>query len=156
SNFAPISIFGEGPLILAIRSSIPAETLDEFVAYAKANPGTINYASAGTGAIAHLATAKFAASAGIDIVEIPYPGGGPASTALLGGEVDMYFGNASELLPQADNPDIRLIAVGSAERMPALPDVPTIAETYDGFLGTSWNGFLAPAGTPQDIIDTVM
>src|SRR5690606_24152949 len=100
-NFAPISIFGEGPLILAIRSSLPVANLEEFIAYVRENPGTINYASAGTGAIAHLATAKFAALAELDMVEIPYPGGGPASTALFGGEVDMYFGNASELLPQA-------------------------------------------------------
>jgi tripartite-type tricarboxylate transporter receptor subunit TctC len=155
SSFAPVSILGTGPYILGIRSSLPPTNLEEFIAYAKENPGTINYASAGTGGNAHLTTAKFSASAEIDIVEIPYPGGGPASTAFAGGEVDMYFGNASEMMRLVDNPDIRLLAVSSPERMAALPDLPALAEVFENFRATSWNGFLAPAGTPQEIIDII-
>jgi tripartite-type tricarboxylate transporter receptor subunit TctC len=154
-DFTPVSIFGGGPYVLGVKASLPVATLSDFIAYAKSNPGKLNYASAGEGGIIHLITALFLSKAGLDIVHVPYKSGAPALAALMTGEIDMYFGNASELLQQASNERIRLLAVSADERLPQLPDLPTIAESYPGFRITSWNGFLAPAGTPQAIIDKV-
>jgi tripartite-type tricarboxylate transporter receptor subunit TctC len=151
-DFVPVSIFGAGPYILGIKPSLPVSTFQELIAYAKRNPGRLNYASAGSGGIIHLATALLASKAGIDVMHVPYKSGAPALNGLLTGEIDLYFGNASELLQQASGGRVRLLAVSSAARLPQLPDLPTIAEFYPGFLVTSWNGFLAPTGTPQDVI----
>lgn len=153
ADFAPISILGEGPLILGIRSSVPATNLEEFIAYAKANPDAIRYASAAIGGNVHLTAELFAERAGISVVQIPYSGGGPASVAFAGGEVEMYFGNALEMMQLVDNPDIRILAVSSIERMPALPDVPALSEVFGDFRASSWNGFLASAATPKEILD---
>jgi tripartite-type tricarboxylate transporter receptor subunit TctC len=152
-DLVPVSVFGAGPYILGVTSSLPARSLSEFVAYAKANPGKLNYGSAGTGGIVHLATALFASRAGIDMVHVPYRSGAPALSGLIAGEVDLYFGNGSELMQQASNPRIRLLATSATERLAQHPDMPTIAETYPGFRMTSWNGFLAPTGTPKPIVD---
>jgi tripartite-type tricarboxylate transporter receptor subunit TctC len=152
-DLVPVSVFGAGPYILGVTSSLPARSFQEFIAYAKANPGKLNYGSAGTGGIVHLATALFASCAGIDMVHVPYRSGAPALSGLIAGEVDLYFGNGSELMQQASNPRIRLLATSATQRLAQHPDMPTIAETYPGFRMTSWNGFLAPAGTPQPIVD---
>ena len=122
------------------------------IAYARNNPGKLNYASAGPGGIIHLTTALLAARAGIQMTHVPYKSGAPALNGLLTGEVDVYFGNASELLQQAASGRVRLLAVSSAARLKQLPDMPTIGEFYPGFLVTSWNGFFAPTGTPQPIV----
>ena len=151
-DFVPVSIFGAGPYVLGVRPSLPASTFQEFVAYARRNPGKLNYASAGPGGIIHLTTALLGARAGIDMVHVPYKSGAPALNGLLTGEIDVYFGNASELLQQASSGRVRLLAVSSAARLPQLPDMPTVSEFHPGFRVTSWNGFLAPAGTPQAII----
>jgi tripartite-type tricarboxylate transporter receptor subunit TctC len=151
-DFVPVGIFGAGPYILGVKSALPVSTLQEFIAYAKANPGTLNYASAGPGGIIHLTTALLAARAGIALAHVPYKAGAPALNGLLTGEIDVYFGNASELLQQAASGRVKLLAVSSAARLPQLPDMPTVGEFYPDFLVTSWNGFLAPAGTPQPII----
>jgi tripartite-type tricarboxylate transporter receptor subunit TctC len=151
-DFVPVSIFGAGPYILGVKPSLPASTFQEFIAYAKRNPGQLNYASAGPGGIIHLTTALLGARAGIDMVHIPYKSGAPALNGLLTGEIDVYFGNASELLQQASSGRVRLLAVSSVARLPQLPDMPTVGEFYPDFRVTSWNGFLAPAGTPQAII----
>jgi len=151
-DFVPVSIFGAGPYIFAIKPSLPASTFQELIAYAKRNPGKLNYASAGPGGIIHLTTALLAAQAGIDIAHVPYKSGAPALNGLLTGEIDVYFGNASELLQQASSGRVRLLAVSSAARLPQLPELPTVGEFFPGFRVTSWNGFLAPAGTPQPII----
>ena len=151
-DFVPVSIFGAGPYILGVKPSLPASTFQEFIAYAKSNPGKLNYASAGPGGIIHLTTALLGARAGIDMVHVPYKSGAPALNGLLTGEIDVYFGNASELLQQASSGRVRLLAVSSAARLPQLPDMPTVGEFYPGFRVTSWNGFLAPAGTPQAVI----
>jgi tripartite-type tricarboxylate transporter receptor subunit TctC len=115
-------------------------------------PASLNYASAGPGGIIHLTTALLASRAGLQMTHVPYKSGAPALNGLLTGEVDVYFGNASELLQQAASGRVRLLAVSSAARLKQLPDMPTIGESYPGFLVTSWNGFLAPAGTPQPIV----
>jgi tripartite-type tricarboxylate transporter receptor subunit TctC len=155
-DFVPVSIFGAGPYLLGIKSSLPAKTLREFVAYAKRNPGLLNYASAGHGGNVHLNTALFLARAGLDIVHVPYKSGAPAMSGLVAGEVEMYFGNASELIQHAASDRVRLLAVSTAQPLRQLPDVPTVAALYPGFDTSSWNGFFAPAGTPQAIIDLLV
>jgi len=151
-DFTPIAIFGAGPYVLGVKATLPVSTFQEFIAYAKANPGKLNYASAGPGAIIHLTTALLAARAGLRLTHVPYKAGAPALNGLLTGEIDVYFGNASELLQQVAGGRVKLLAVSSQTRLPRLPDLPTVSEFYPGFLVTSWNGFLAPAGTPPPII----
>jgi tripartite-type tricarboxylate transporter receptor subunit TctC len=150
-DFAPVSVFGTGPFVLAIASRIPAHTIAEFVAWGKAHP--LTYGSGGTGSLGHLAGALFLSRAGLDAVHVPFRGGGPAMTALIGGQVDMYFGNASEIVPAAGNSVIRILGVATETRMRQLPQVPTVSETYPDFALSSWNGFLVPAKTPREIVD---
>jgi tripartite-type tricarboxylate transporter receptor subunit TctC len=150
-DFAPVSIFGTGPFILGISSAIPARTLAEFVAYAKTRK--INYGSSGAGSVAHLAAALLASRAGFDAVHVPFRGSSQVTAALLGGQIDMFFGNASDLVPQAESGKLTILAVATPQRMRQLPNVPTIGETYRDFSLASWNGFLVPAKTPPQIID---
>jgi len=150
-DFAPVSIFGAGPFILGINSSIPAKTLAEFVAYAKTRK--INYGSSGAGSVAHLAAALLVARAGLDAVHIPFRGSGQVTAALLGGQIDMFFGNASDLVPHADSGKVTLLGVATPQRMKQLANVPTISETYPNMSLTSWNGFLVPAKTPREIVN---
>jgi tripartite-type tricarboxylate transporter receptor subunit TctC len=150
-DFTPVSIFGTGPFILAISTAIPAKSIPEFVAYAKGRQ--INYASGGVGSISHLSGALFVARAGLDAVHIPFRGGAPAMTALLGGQVEMYFGNAADIIPQVESGKARIIGVAADKRMKQLPDVPTVSETYPDFSLSAWNGFLVPSKTPRAIVD---
>jgi tripartite-type tricarboxylate transporter receptor subunit TctC len=152
-DFAPISIVGTNPFVLGVHGSVPATTLKEFVDYVKPRPGQLNYASAGAGTITHLTTALFLSLAGLQMTHVPYKGGAQASADLVAGQVQMYFGNPSELMPHVASGKIRLLAVSGAKRTPQLPDVPTIAESYPGFATGTWNGFLAPTGTPPAIIE---
>jgi len=150
-DFTPVSIFGTGPFILAIGAAIPAKTIPEFVAYARGH--SLNYGTGGIGSVSHLSSALFVARAGLNAVHVPFRGGGPALAAVLAGQVDMYFGNASEIIPQADNGAIRLIGVATDKRMKQLPNVPTVGETYPDFALSSWNGFLVPSKTPRAIVE---
>jgi tripartite-type tricarboxylate transporter receptor subunit TctC len=150
-DFAPVSVFGTGPFILGIHAGIPARTIAEFVAYAKTRK--INYGSSGSGSVAHLASALFATRAGFDALHIPFRGSSQVTAALLGGQIDMFFGNASDLVPQAESGKVSLLGVATPRRMRQLPNVPTISETYPGTSLESWNGFLVPAKTPKLIID---
>jgi tripartite-type tricarboxylate transporter receptor subunit TctC len=150
-DLVPVSVFGTGPFILAINAATPAKTMQEYVAWAKARKTT--YGSGGTGSIGHLSGALFVARSGVDSVHVPFKGGAPAVTALLGGQIDMYFGNASELIPQAETGKLRILGVATDKRMQQLADVPTISELFPNFSLNSWNGFLAPAKTPQAIVD---
>jgi tripartite-type tricarboxylate transporter receptor subunit TctC len=150
-DFTPVSIFGTGPFILAISSAIPAKTIPEFVEYAKSRK--LNYGSGGTGSVSHLSGALFVARAGLDAVHIPFRGGAPAMTALLGGQVEMYFGNAADIIPFVESGKARIIGVAADKRMKQLPDVPTVSETYPNFSLSAWNGFLVPAKTPRPIVD---
>jgi tripartite-type tricarboxylate transporter receptor subunit TctC len=152
-DFVPISIVGTNPFVLGVHASIPANNLKEFVEYVRARPGQLSYASGGAGSIGHLSAALFLARARLQMIHIPYKGGAPAVQDLVGGQVQMYFGNASELLQHAKSGRIKLLAVSSEKRAPQLPDVPAVAETYKGFRTITWNGFLAPAGTPKPVID---
>jgi len=154
-SFAPIGIFASLPFVLGINTSLPPRTLNDFIAYARARPGKLNYASAGVGGISHLVSTLFVKRAGIDALHVPYKSAAPATTALLAGEVDMYFGGAPEMLQHRDNDRIAILATSSAQRLPNLPDKPTIAELYPGFEVTTWLGFVAPRGTPREVIATM-
>ena len=153
-DFAPVSNIGTNPFVLGINKNVPANNLKEFVSYVKANPGKLNYASGGSGSISHLSAVLFLSKAGLYMTHVSYKGGGPAVADLLGGQVEMYFGNISELTPHANAGNIKIIAVSSEHRSRLIPNVPTIAESgYPGFKTLTWNGILAPQGTPQAIIN---
>jgi tripartite-type tricarboxylate transporter receptor subunit TctC len=154
-QLVPITNVGTGTQVIAIRRSLPVKTLPEFIAYAKANPGKLNFVIAGANNLAHLAPVLLFARAGADVVMIPAKGGPQAVSDLMAGQVDFYFGNASELLPHADSDKIRLIAVGTAQRIPVAPDLPTVAESFPGFEFSSWNGFSVPTGTPEEIVAAI-
>ena len=154
-QLVPITNVGTGTQMVAIKRDVPVRTLPEFIAYAKANPGKLNFTVAGTQNISHLAPALLFARAGIELVMVPSKGGPQAVSELMSGRVDLYFGNASELLPHIDSDRIRLIAVGTAQRLPAAPDIPAVAETFPGFEFSSWNGFFAPTDTPEPIVTAI-
>ena len=143
-QLVPITNVGTGTQMLAIKRDLPVKTLPEFIAYAKANPGKLNFTVAGTQNISHLAPALLFARAGVNLVMVPSKGGPQAVSDLMSGQVDLYFGNSSELLPHIDSDRIRLIAVGTPQRLPVAPDIPSVSETLPGFEFSSWNGFLAP------------
>jgi tripartite-type tricarboxylate transporter receptor subunit TctC len=153
-DFAPITLVASTPYLLVIHPGVKANSLKEFVSAVKASPGKWNYASAGTGSTTHLAMEMLKTAAGLDITHVPYNGNGPAGAAVLGGQVQALFGSMPAVLPQAKSGKVRPIAVGTAKRSPALPDVPTVAESgYPGFEVSLWLGFFAPKGTPVAIIN---
>jgi tripartite-type tricarboxylate transporter receptor subunit TctC len=154
-QLVPITNMGTGTQMIAIKRSLPVKNLAEFIAYAKANPGKLNFAVAGTQNISHLAPVLLFARAGIDLVMVPAKSEPQAVSDLISGQVDLYFGNTSSLLPHINSDKIRLIAVGTSERLAAAPDIPAVAETLPGFEFSSWNGFLAPAGTPDAILSAI-
>ena len=152
----PISVIGNLPFILGIKSSLPPKTLQEFVAYVKANPGKLNYASAGVGGIGYLVSVLFLKTAGLDAVHVPYKSAAPATAALVAGEVDMYFAGSPEMMQHVSSDRIRLLATSGATRLPHLPNIPTIGELHPGFQLSTWQGVMAPPGTPKAIIDLMM
>jgi tripartite-type tricarboxylate transporter receptor subunit TctC len=155
-DFTPISIVGSNPFVMAVHKSVPASNVREFADFIRKNPGKFNYASGGSGTVSHLSAALFAQRANLDIAHVSYKGGGPAVTDLLGGQVQMYFGNLSELAPHAAGGQIRIIGVSSLQRAKQLPEVPTVAESgFPGFKTLTWNGLVAPAGTPAAIVNRV-
>lgn len=154
-DFVFVSIVGASPNILAVHPAIPVGTLKEFVEYAKRNAGKLNYGSGGTGSFIHLSSLLLAARAGLDMTHVPYKGGAQSTMALVSGEIQMYFGNASELIPQAKLGKVRLLGISSLNRNPELPEVPAVAELYPGFNMVTWNGFVAPAATSRDIVERV-
>jgi tripartite-type tricarboxylate transporter receptor subunit TctC len=154
-QLVPVTNVGTGAQVIAIKRELPARTLPEFLAYARAHPGTLNFAVAGTQNISHLAPVLLFARAGVKLVMVPAKGEAQAIADLISGQVDLYFGNASQLLPHAGSDRIRLLAVGTAQRIAAAPDLPTVAETFPGLVFSSWNGFVVPAGTPDEIVDAI-
>jgi tripartite-type tricarboxylate transporter receptor subunit TctC len=152
-DFAPIMNFIETPNILVLHPSVPAKSVKELVALAKARPGQINYASAGSGTSQHLAGELLKSMASIDIVHIPYKGGPQALTDVLSGRVVMFFGNVFFTLPQVRAGKLRPLAVSSLKRASAIPELPTMAESgFSGFEAVAWFGLLAPAATPAPIL----
>jgi len=155
-DFAPITIVGANVFGLAVHRSLPADTLPKFVSFVKARPGQVSYASAGSGTVSHLTMALFVQRAGLDMVHVPYKGGGPAMADAMAGHVALYFGNLSDVIPHAKGTRIRVLAVSGDKRAPQLPDVPTVAESgYPGFRTSTWNGIAAPAKTPQAVIERI-
>lgn len=153
-DFAPITLVASTPYLLVVNPGVKANSLKEFVALAKSQPGKMNYASAGAGSTTHLAMEMLKSTAGLDIVHVPYNGNGPAGTAVLGGQVQALFGSMPAVLPHAKSGKLRPLAVGTAKRSPALPDVPSVAESgYPGFEVSLWLGFFAPRGTPVEIVN---
>jgi len=153
-DFAPISILGTNPLVLGVHISVPAKTLKEFIEYVKAHPGQLSYSSGGTGSTPHLSAALFASRAGLKMTHIPYKGA-QAVTDLVGGQVQVSFGNTSDMIQHSKSGKIKMLAVTGEKRMPQLPDLPAIAEFYPGFRTVVWNGLLAPSRTPKVIIDRI-
>lgn len=152
-DFDPITLVASTPYLLVLHPGVKANNLKEFVALAKSQPGKMNYASAGTGSTTQLAMEMLKGAAGIDIVHVPYNGNGPAGAATLGGQVQALFGSMPAVLPHAQAGRLRPIAVGTAKRSPALPNVPTVAESgFPGFEVSLWLGFFAPKGTPKPIL----
>src|SRR6202047_4322520 len=152
-SFDPVALVGESSNILVVNPSVPANTVQELVAYAKANPGKVNFSSGGVGVLPHLIGEMFKARAGIDIVHVPYKGGGPSITDLVAGNVQMTFEGTAVLLPLIKAGRLRALAVTTPKRIPQLPDVPTMVESgYANFVTVAWTGLLAPAHTPQPVI----
>ncbi len=152
-DFIPITLLSKVPSLVVVNAGVPAKNLKEYVALAKSKPGAVNYGSAGNGSSGHLAMAYLNQVAGMDSQHVPYKGTGPMLTDLLAGRLEATFTGAPPLLPHVKDGKLRAIAVGTAKRVPALPDVPTVAEQgYPGFETSQWYGLLAPAGTPDAII----
>jgi len=154
NDFAPVTRAVVVTAILSVHPTVPARSLKQFVALAKKQPGAINYASPGTGSIAHLSFERFWKTAGIRLNQVPYKGGGPAVADAIAGHVDSIVGLVSTQTPHVRAGRLRALAVTSAKRSAALPEVPTIAESgYPGFESSGWLGFAFPARTPQAIVD---
>ncbi|MEO8345479.1 MAG: tripartite tricarboxylate transporter substrate binding protein [Betaproteobacteria bacterium] len=152
-DLAPVIITSSQPNVLAVTSQLPVKSVQELVAYAKANPGKLNFASVGNGSSSHLNAELLKSMAGIDIVHIPFNGSPPAVTATIQNETQMLFAVMQPLQPQIQAGKLRALAVTSAKRFPLLPDLPTIAESgYPGFDALAWNGVLVPAATPRAIL----
>lgn len=153
-DFAPITLVAKVPLVIVVNLGVPAKTLQNFIALARARPGKMTYGSSGNGSSNHLTGAMLMSAAKLDMVHVPYKGGGPGMIALLGGEIDMMVAQipSSKQLHVAGK--VRALAISGAKRSPALPDVPTMIESgLPGFDATSWYCVVAPAGTPKPIID---
>lgn len=151
-DLVPVILVGTQPLILVVHPSMPA-TLKELLAYAKANPGKINFASAGTGGATHLAMELFKSTARIDIVHVPYKGSAPSATAIMAGEVQMGIFSGNSVLPHIGAGRLRALGVSTPKRSVALPDVPPITQAgVPGYEVVQWSGIYAPAGTPRDIV----
>ena len=153
-DFAPISLVAMVPNIFVVNNAVPAKDLKEFIAYAKANPGKLNYGSPGNGSTAHLSMELFKSMTGIQMVHIPYKGSAGVLADLIGGQIVATMDNMPPYIPQVKAGKIRALAVSPARRSPAVPDVPTVAEAgVPGYDSGAWFGLVAPAHTPKDIVD---
>jgi tripartite-type tricarboxylate transporter receptor subunit TctC len=154
-DFAPISIIGTTPYVLAVHAGVPANTLHEFIDYIRARPNQLTYATSGLGSVSHLAMALFLKRAGIEMIPVAYRGG-VAMSDIIAGHVPAYFTNLSAVVPYAATTGVRLLAISTEKRAPQIPQVPTLDESgFPGFKILTWNGLMAPAGTPKEIIDRI-
>ncbi|MBI3043866.1 MAG: tripartite tricarboxylate transporter substrate binding protein [Betaproteobacteria bacterium] len=152
-DFTPVTLISYSPLVLVVHPSLPATSVKRLIALARARPGQINYASSGVGASAHLAAELFKATAGVDIVHVPYKGQPPAMIDLVSGQMQMMFPNMPVVLPHAKAGKLRPLAVTTAKRATVMPGIPTMIESgMPGFEVTQWTGLVAPAGTPKPVI----
>jgi tripartite-type tricarboxylate transporter receptor subunit TctC len=152
-DIAPVAGIVRVPEVMVVHPSVPAKTVGEFIAYAKANPGKINMATAGNGTVPHVAGELFKYMTGVNLVTVGYRGGGPALVDLLGGQVQMMFEPTLSTLPHIKSGKLRALAVTSAQRSEALPDVPALNEFVPGYEATAWFGIGAPRNVPSEIID---
>jgi tripartite-type tricarboxylate transporter receptor subunit TctC len=156
ADFAPISLIGSQANILVVNPQLPVRTMAELIAYAKANPGKVNYASSGHGAAAHLAAELFKAEAKIDIVHVPYKGAAPALQDVIAGHVQMMFATAASVVPHIQSAQVRALAVTTLKRTAVFPELATVDELgLKGFDATTWHGLVAPSRTPKDVITTL-
>ena len=152
-DIAPVASFMRGALVLVVHPSVPAKTLSEFIAYAKANPGKLSYGSGGVGGITHITAELFKMMAGVEMVHVPYRGVAPALTDLLGGRVEAVFANPAQSMPYIAAGRLRALAITTATRSDALPGIPTVGEFVQGYEASSIFGFGAPKNTPPEVID---
>ena len=153
-DFASVTVISHSPLLLAANLNFPPKNVQELVQYAKANPGKVTFGSAGIGTSHHLTGEKLKLDTGIDMVHVPYKGSGPAHVDLMGGQIQMMFDNIVALIPHVKSGKVKALAVSSAKRHAALPDVPTIQEAgIKDFETVAWFGIVAPAATPRPIIN---
>ena len=152
--FSPVAILGAGPVVIAVTSKLPANDLRELLALARAKPGELNYATAGIGSFQHLASELFKQQAAVDMVHVPFKGGGPAMMDVIAGNTQVAVGSLMQMLPQIKAGKLKALGIGSAKRIPALPDIPTISEAgLPGYEVTNWWGIAVPAGTPRPVIE---
>jgi tripartite-type tricarboxylate transporter receptor subunit TctC len=151
-DIAPVSGLIDFPLVMIVNPSVPAKTVGEFIAHAKANPGKISMASFGTGSTSHVAGELFKSMAGVNLVHVPYRGSAPALIDMISGQVQVMFDVMTTALPHIRSGALRVLAVAGNARFPGLPEVPTIGETVPGYVANSWCGLGAPRGTPPEII----
>lgn len=152
-DFTPVATISRGPGVLVVNPSVPANSIPELIAYANANPGNVTVASAGIGSAPHMYWELFRSKTGVNMVHVPYRGGGPAIADLLGGHVQVYFGTTAAAISYIRAGKLRALGVTTAQRLPALPDVPAIAEFVPGYDATIYVGIAAPRGTPAEIVD---
>jgi len=152
-DFAPVSMTGTFPNLLVVNNNLPVRTVPELIALLKKEPGKHGFASSGQGTSLHLSGEMFKVMSGTDMFHVPYKGGGPALTDVMGGQVSMTFGNMPTVLPHAKGGKVRAIGVTSAERWFTSPEIPAIAETLPGYQAMSWHGVAFPAGTPPSIVE---
>ena len=152
-DIVPVSITGTNGMVMVVDKSAPYSTLREFLDYAKANPGKLTYASGGAATNNHLDTAYLAGREKLDMVHVPFTGGQAALTAVLSKTVDMHFGNSSDLIEPVKSGTVKALAVSTPQRMPQLPNIPTVAETLPGFEYIAWTGYAVTGGVPKDVVD---
>src|ERR687888_1483782 len=149
-------MLGSGPVVLVVNPELPVKSVKELIDMAKKQPGELQYASAGVGSFQHLGGELFKLEAGVDLLHVPFKGGGPAMIDVIGGHTKVMFSSLVQTTPHIKSGKLRALGTGGAKRSPILPDVPTIDEAgVPGYLGVNWWGILAPAGTPQAVIDKV-
>jgi tripartite-type tricarboxylate transporter receptor subunit TctC len=151
-DLAPVALVAAAPFILVVHPTLPVKTVKDLIALAKSRPGQINYASASTGGMPHLAGELFNMMAGVKLTHIPYKGAAPATIDLLAGQVSLMFNNMLSAMPHVKSGKLRAVAVTSAKRSAAVPELPTIAETIKGFEASGWYATFAPAATPRELI----
>jgi tripartite-type tricarboxylate transporter receptor subunit TctC len=151
-DLAPVALVAAAPFILVVHPTLPVKTVKDLIALAKSRPGQINYASASTGGMPHLAGELFNMMAGVKLTHIPYKGAAPATIDLLAGQVSLMFNNMLSAMPHVKSGKLRAVAVTSAKRSAAVPELPTVAETIKGFEASGWYGTFAPVATPRELI----
>ena len=153
NSFTPIAILATGPNVLVVNPELPVKSVAELIALAKQKPGELNYASAGIGSFQHLGGELFKLTAGVNLVHVPYKGGGPAMQDVIGGHVKIMFSSLIQTTPFIKTGQLRPLGTGGAKRSPVLPDVPTIGETVPGYTADNWWGIVAPAALPAPLVE---